>query len=320
MQPRAGPNGPASGAARTALGISEGGNFPSAIKAIAEWFPSKERALATGIVASGANAGAVLAPATVPWLAFTWDWQAAFVVIGLLGFVWVITWMLTYHQPEREKRLASCELASVTSDSPDLDDAAGPIPLRKLLGYRQTWGFVTGKFLTDPIWWFLLYWLPKFFNARHGLHPSHVGPPLVVVYLMSSVGGVGGGWLSGFLIRRGWTVDRSRRATLMILRALCGPDGAASTMSSLWNAVFLIGLAAAAHQGWSATIYTTTSDMFPKRAVGSVTGVGGMAGAFGGILFSAGAGWLLQMTHNYHVLFIIGMRLSGRVPAVQPLG
>jgi MFS transporter, ACS family, hexuronate transporter len=297
------------GAMRMALGISEGGNFPSAIKAVTEWFPKEERALATGFVTAGANIGAVISPALIPWLALTWGWRTAFAGVGLLGFVWVLFWIVRYERPERETRLDPSELVHITGDQPDAadasEDAIPSISLRELLGHRQTWGFIVGKLLTDPIWWFLLYWLPKFLNERHGLDLSHVGPPLIVVYLMSSTGSVAGGWLSGFLIGRDWTVDRARKVTLLISALCVVPIIAASTVTNLWTAVFLIGLAAAGHQGWSATIYTTTSDMFPRRSVGSVTGVGGMAGSFGGILFSTGVGWLLQATHDYHVLFVI---------------
>jgi ACS family hexuronate transporter-like MFS transporter len=292
------------GAARAALGAAEAGNFPSAIKAVAGWFPRTERALATGIFNSGSNFGAVLAPAVVPWLTVTFGWPAAFVATGALGLVWLIAWLVLYERPERKKGLSREELEHILSDPPEATTAK--VRWRALLRHRQTWGFVAGKFLTDPIWWFYLYWLPKFLNTRHGLTITALGLPLIVVYSMTSVGSIGGGWLSSALIRRGFSVNRARKTALLICAVCVVPIIFASRIGTLWTAVPIIGLAAAAHQGWSANIFTLVSDMFPKRAVGSVVGLGGMAGAAGSLLFSPFIGLVLQRTHNnYLVPFLI---------------
>lgn len=315
------------GIARVALGLSEAGNFPAAIKAVAEWFPKRERALATGLFNSGANVGAILAPATVPLLALNFGWQAAFIAVGAVGFLWVLLWGALYQRPEENRNLSQEELTYIRSDASETNPAART-PWASLLGVRQTWGIVFGKFLTDPIWWFFLSWLPKFFHDKHQLNLSSMGLPLVVIYTMSTIGSIGGGWLSGFLIRSGWTVDRSRKAAFLLCAVCVVPIILAAQVSSLWTAVLLIGLAAAAHQGWSATVFTTVSDIFPRRAVGSVTGIAGMAGSIGGMLFQAGAGWLLLLTHeNYYPLFLISglayltafALFSAFVPRIEPV-
>ncbi|HVP91077.1 MAG TPA: MFS transporter [Terriglobales bacterium] len=307
------------GAARAALGAAESGNFPAAIKAVAEWFPRKERALATGIFNSGSNFGAVVAPAVVPWLTVTFGWRAAFVATGALGLVWLGFWLALFETPERKRGLSPEELAWIRSDPPEAE--AGKVPWRTLLRHRQTWAFVIGKFLTDPVWWFYLYWLPKFLNARHGLTITALGPPLIVIYTLASVGSIGGGWLSSALIRRGFTVNRARKAA-MLLCALCVvPIVTVSGMGRLWPAVLVIGLAAAAHQGWSANIFTAASDMFPRRAVGSVVGLGGTAGAAGGLLFSPFIGYILEHTRNNYVLpfLISGSAYLAAFAVVQAL-
>jgi ACS family hexuronate transporter-like MFS transporter len=292
------------GVARAALGAAEAGNFPAAIKAVAEWFPKKERALATGLFNSGSNFGAVVAPAAVPWLTVTFGWPAAFVATAALGFVWLGFWLALFERPERKKGLSPGELAHIQSDPPE--PATVKIPWRSLFRYRQTWAFVIGKFLTDPIWWFYLYWLPKFLNTRHGLTITALGLPLVVIYTMTSVGSIGGGWLSSWLIKRGHSVNRARKSVMLLCAVCVVPIVTVSRTSDLWTAVLVIGLAAAAHQGWSANIFTTASDMFPKRAVGSVVGLGGMAGAAGGFLLSPLVGYILQHTHNnYLIPFLI---------------
>ncbi len=291
------------GAARAALGGAEAGNFPAAIKTIAEWYPKKERALATGIFNSGANIGAVVAPAAVPWLTVTFGWPAAFIATGALGFIWLAAWLAIYQRPERHPRLSPGELAYIQSEPPDPPSAK--VPWRVLFRYRATWSYVAGRFMTDPIWWFYLYWLPKFLNERHGLTITALGLPLIFVYTVTTVGSIGGGWLSSRLIRRGWPALRARRS-VMLLCALCVvPIVAASRVSALWTAVPLIALAAAAHQGWSANYFTTVSDIYPKRAVGSVIGIGGMAGSVGSLLFSPFIGYVLQRTHNYMIPFLL---------------
>ncbi len=291
------------GMARFALGLGESGNFPSAIKAVAEWFPRKERALATGIFNAGTNVGAVVAPAVVPWITVTFGWPAAFMATGAVGFIWLVFWLALYEIPERKKNIRARELAHVLSDPPQ--PAGAKIPWLQLLRFPQTWAIVVGKFLTDPIWWFYLYWLAKFLNSKFGLTLTTLGPPLIVVYLVTDVGSVGGGWASSALIKRGWTVNRSRKSVMLVCALCVVPVVLASGIASLWGAVLIISLAAASHQAWSANIFTFASDMFPKHAVGSVTGLGGTAGAVGGIILSAATGHILELTGSYLTLFII---------------
>jgi MFS transporter, ACS family, hexuronate transporter len=291
------------GIARAFLGVSEAGNFPSAIKAIAEWFPQKERALATGIFNSGANIGAVVAPAVVPWLTVTYGWQAAFIATGSIGFIWLILWIIYYEKPEAAKKLKKEERAYILSDPQEL--SSEKIPWVKLLKYRQTWAFIIGKFMTDPIWWFYLYWLGLYLNNNFGLTITALGLPLIVIYMMTSIGSIGGGWISGALIDRGVSVHKARKAAMFICAILVTPVVSAANITNLWLAVGIIGLAAAAHQGWSANIFTTASDMFPKKAVGSVVGLGSAAGSIGGMIFMTSAGYIVQATGSYVALFII---------------
>jgi ACS family hexuronate transporter-like MFS transporter len=290
------------GMARFALGIGESGNFPAAIKTVAEWFPRKERALATGIFNAGTNVGAVLAPLIVPWIALTWGWQEAFLFTGLAGMVWVLFWWPLYHTPARHPRISPAELAHIQSDPPD---APGGVRWVQLVRFRQTWAFALGKFLTDSIWWFYLFWFPLFMNDRFGVDLKSIGLPMITVYLLADVGSVAGGWFSSSLLGRGWTVNAARK-TAMLACALCIlPVALAPHVEGQWVAVWLIGLAAAAHQGFSANIFTTTSDMFPRKAVGSVVGIGGFAGAMGGVVMNWGAGWVKQNTGNYEIMFLI---------------
>jgi ACS family hexuronate transporter-like MFS transporter len=291
------------GIARALLGVSEAGNFPASIKTTAEWFPKKERALATGIFNSGANIGAVVAPATVPWLAEHWGWGGAFIATGAIGFFWIIAWLLLYERPEASKRVSKEELAFIQSDREEVTTVK--VPMSVLFRHKETWAFVLGKFLTDPIWWFYLYWLPKFLNTQYGLTLTNLGLPLIAIYTMTTVGSVGGGWASSRLIASGWAVNKSRKMVMLVCALLVVPIIFMSGSSNLWAAVFFIGLAAAAHQGWSANIFTLVSDMFPKKAVGSVVGLGGMAGSVGGMIFSMTAGYLLAWTGSYMTLFYI---------------
>ncbi|MGA2172448.1 MAG: MFS transporter [Sedimentisphaerales bacterium] len=289
-------------AARFALGLAEGGNFPAAIKAVGEWFPKKERALSTGIFNAGSNVGAIAAPLMVPWLTVKFGWPMAFLVTGVLGFAWLVAWQLFYQSPEKHPRLSSAELAYIRSDPPD---PVVKIPWLTLLRYRQTWAFVVGTFLSAPIWWFYLYWIPDFLNKRHGLDLLHLGPPLVAIYLIADVGSVCGGWLSSWLIKRGWTVNAARK-TAMLACAICVvPVFAASSVSNLWTATLLIGLAASAHQGFSANLFTLVSDTAPRQVVSSIVGIGGMAGAIGGMFIAKLAGYVLQWTGDYRLLFAI---------------
>ena len=290
------------GAARFALGLGESGNFPAAIKATAEWFPRKERALATGLFNSGANAGAVVAPLVVPWITLTWGWQEAFVFTGLIGLIWLVFWLWLYEIPERHKRVTPEEIAYIRSDP--VVETPAKVPWMRLLLYRQVWAFVAAKFLTDPIWWFYLYWLPKFLNQRYGLDLAHLGLPLIVIYSMTSIGSIGGGWLSGALIKRGWSINRARKTVMFASAVLIVPIMFASAVPQWW-AVALIGLATAAHQAWSANLFTTVSDMFPNKAIGSIVGLGGMAGSIGGVLIAAAVGFILQLTGSYLIVFVI---------------
>jgi MFS transporter, ACS family, hexuronate transporter len=291
------------GVARVGLGFSESGNFPAAIKAIAEWFPKKERAFAVGIFNSGANVGALVAPAVVPWMTVTYGWRSAFIATGAVGFLWLMFWSLKYDRPERHKKLAENELEYIHSDPPE--PSSERVPWLKLFTYRQTWAFVAGKFLTDPIWWFYLYWLPKFLNKNYGLKLTDLGLPLIAIYTMTCVGSIAGGWLSSRFIKRGMAVIRSRKRVMLICAVCIVPIMFASQVADLRFAVALIGLAAAAHQGWAANMFTLPSDLFPKNAVGSVMGIGGMAGSVGSMIFSASAGFILQWTGSYRSLFIL---------------
>jgi ACS family hexuronate transporter-like MFS transporter len=279
------------GVVRSFLGLTESGNFPSAIKAVAEWFPKKERALATGIFNSGSNVGAIIAPLTVPFIAVAWGWRWAFILTGLIGFIWLILWFIYYEVPKKQKRLSAEELEYIHSDKDETEAheiAGAKISWFKLLGYRQTWAFAIGKFLTDPVWWFYLFWLPDFLESQYHLTLTQIAIPVAVVYMLSTVGSVGGGWLPLSLIKKGWPVFRARKTSMLVFAFLVVPILFAQVAGgvNMWLAVFIIGLAAAAHQAWSANIFTTVSDMFPKTATASVTGIGGMFGGLGGILLT----------------------------------
>lgn len=287
---------------RFILGLGEAGNFPASIKAVAEWFPRKERALATGIFNSGTNVAVLITPLLVPWIVTHWGWEWSFLITGSLGFVWLIWWHLGYRSPEQHPRVSPAELAHIRSDPPE---SLTPVKWSRLFPLRQTWAFGAGKFLTDPVWWLYLFWIPGFLKATYGLDLKSMGLPLIVIYLIADVGSIGGGWLSSSLIKRGWSVNRARK-TAMLLCALCVvPIVFASHASNLWVSVLLVGLAAAAHQGWSANLFTLTSDMFPRRAVGSVVGIGGMAGAIGGMCLALIVGEVLQQTGSYQILWFI---------------
>jgi len=288
--------------ARFALGLGEAGNFPACIKTVAEWFPKKERALATGIFNAGTNVGVLVAAVTVPWLTLSYGWRWTFVVTGLTGFVWLALWVWLYRRPEEHKRLSQAEMNYIRSDPAE---PMTKIPWRRLLPYRQTWAFAIGKFMTDPIWWIYLFWLPDFLKKSYGIDLKSVGLPLVIVYLIADAGSVAGGWLSSSMIKRGVSVNRARKTAMLICALAVVPVVFAAKASNVWIAVLLVGIAAGAHQGWSANIFTTTSDMFPRQAVGSVVGIGGMAGAIGGMLISKTVGWILQSTGSYLPIFII---------------
>jgi MFS transporter, ACS family, aldohexuronate transporter len=288
--------------ARFALGLGEAGNFPASIKAVAEWFPKRERALATGIFNSGTNVGALVAPLAVPWITLTWGWDWTFILTGLLGFAWLAAWWLMYDVPRRHPRLSPQELAYIESDP---IEPVTPIAWARLVPHRQTWAFAVGKFLTDPIWWLYLYWVPDFLHRVHHIDLKGSALPIFVIYQIATVGSIGGGWLPAYLLGRGWSVNAARK-TAMLVPALCVlPIMAAPIVSNMWLAVILIGIAASAHQAWSANIFTFSSDMFPKRAIGSVVGMGGMAGAIGGMLIALVVGQVLQRTGSYVPIFIM---------------
>ena len=290
------------GAARFALGLGESGSFPASIKAVAEWFPKKERALATGLFNAGTNIGAVVAPLVVPWITVVYGWRWAFIATGALGFFWVVAWMAMYANPQNHPRLSRRELEYIQSDA---EAPQTKIAWRTLFPHRQTWAFAAGKFLTDPIWWVYLYWVPDFLHKNHGLSLTQIGGPLITIYLLADFGSVGGGWLSSFLIKRNWSVNASRKLAMLICAVSVVPIIFASKASGLWTSVALIGLATAAHQGWSANLFTLVSDMFPRRAVGSVVGIGGMAGAIGGMLIAKIVGYILDWTGSYFPVFLI---------------
>jgi ACS family hexuronate transporter-like MFS transporter len=289
-------------AARFLLGLGEAGNFPASIKVVAEWFPKRERAFATGLFNSGTNIGALVTPLVVPWITLTWGWYWAFVATGAIGLLWLLAWIPLYYEPERHPRVSASELAYIRSDPPE---SIAPVPWRAVLPHRQTWAFMIGKFLTDPVWWLYLFWVPDFLNRNHGIDLRLVGPPLVVIYLVADVGSIGGGWLSSNLIKRGWSVNAGRKTAMLVCAAAVLPMRFASGARDLWVAVALISVAAAAHQGWSANLFTLVSDTFPRQAVGSVVGIGGMAGAVGGMLIAKLTGYLLELTGSYVPVFLI---------------
>jgi ACS family hexuronate transporter-like MFS transporter len=291
------------GIARFFLGLGEAGNFPAAIKTVADWFPQRERSLATGIFNSGANLGAVLAPALVPWVTLRFGWRAAFLSTGLFSMSWIVWWYWKYRTPQDHPTLTGEELRYIYERAAE---QMGPqVRWAKLLTYRQTWAFVIAKFLTDPIWWFYLFWLPGYFDSRFHLGLSHLGLPLIIVYNMSAAGSIGGGWLPQLFGRFGLGNASSRMAAMLFCACLALPILYAGRTSSEWAAIALLSVAAGAHQGWSANLFTTASDMFPSNAVGSIVGIGGMAGSVGGVLLSVSAGKILQITHNYTSLFLI---------------
>ncbi|MEO8470799.1 MAG: MFS transporter [Chryseolinea sp.] len=301
------------GAVRAFLGLSEAGNFPTAIKATAEWFPKRERAFATGIFNAGTNIGAVIAPIAVPWILGEWGWRPAFIWTGAIGFIWLIFWWIFYEIPSKQKRLLKPEYDLIHSDVDEQENVAQKSPSWiTLLGIRQTYVFLFGKLLTDPIWWFFLFWLPSYFSDAYQIDLKKPNLQLVIVYTATTIGSVGGGYLSSFLIKKGWLVFKARKVSMLFFAICVVPIITAPYAPNIWVAVGLISLAAAAHQAWSANIFTTVSDMFPKHAISSVVGVGGMAGSIGGMLFPLLVGNLLDhykalgnIVIGYNILFTI---------------
>ena len=288
-------------AARAALGLAEGGTFPAAVKAVTEWFPREERAFATGLFNAGSNAGAIACPVAVPWLAAHWGWQGAFVATGALGFAWLAFWIPLYRPPDRHPRVSREELAYIRQDPPD---AVAAVPWASLLGRRQTWAFMLGMMASSPVWWFYIFWVPDFLNKRFGLGLTQSSLPLVAIFFAASFGGIGGGWLSSALLKRGWSVNAARKTALLVC-ALCIVPVFATPLvpvADVWWAVALVALAAAAHCGYAANLFTLVSDTVPRQAVGSVVGIGGMAGAIAGMFFAQVVARVLYATNNNYVV------------------
>jgi ACS family hexuronate transporter-like MFS transporter len=288
--------------ARFALGFTEAGVFPASIKATAEWFPKKERALATGIFNAGTNVGAALAPLVISFVFVRWGWRASFFVIGGLGFVWLILWLLIYRKPEEHPHCSPAELKYIRSD---VIEPPAKMRWHRLLPHRQTWAFALGKFITDPVWWFYLFWIPDFLERTQGLDITHLGMPILIIYVIADTGSVAGGWLSSALLHRGWDTNAARKTALLVCACAVVPVVFVLKVHSMWGVILLLGLATAAHQGFSANLFTLPSDMFPSKAIASVVGIGGMLGAIGGMFFAKMIGYLLQVTHSYAIPFAI---------------
>ena len=291
-------------AARFMLGVGEAANFPGALKTVAEWFPKRERALATGIFNAGTNVGAIIAPAVALTLSARYGWRSAFLFTGAAGLLWLVFWLRFYQRPEDHRRLSDEEFKLIRDG--EKEEVKEKTPWLPLLGYRQLWAFSLGKMLTDPVWWFYLFWLPKFLNQNYGVKGTALIPYITTVYLIADVGSVGGGWISSTLIKRGWTVNWARKSTMLFFAATIPSVILAYYSSNAWTAILLIGFAAGAHQGWSANLFTLTADMFPRKAVGSVVGIGSCAGAIGGTLLPLYAGKVLDANPSYYLpMFII---------------
>jgi len=288
--------------ARMLLGVGEAGGFPGGIKAVAEWFPKKERAFATGLFNAGTNIGAIVTPLVVPILVLSFGWQAAFVVTGLLGLVWLPIWLIVYRRPREVKTLTQGELEWIEQDPADTVEKIG---WKKLLTVKETWAYAAGKFLIDPIWWMFLFWLPDFLGKNYGLDLKTFGPPIVAIYLLSDVGSVGGGWMSGRFMKSGMSLNKARKLTMLICALCAVPVAFAAFASNLWVAVLIIGLATAAHQGFSANLYAFPGDVFPRSAVGSVVGIGGMLGGIGGMIMAKYAGFVLDKIGTYTPIFVV---------------
>jgi len=287
---------------RIGLGLGESGNFPAGLKAVTEWFPKKERALAIGLFNAGSNIGAIITPLIVPAIALTLGWRAAFTVTGSFTLVWLAVWLVVYRRPREQKRVSASELAYIESDPAD---SVTPVSWIDVLKVRETWLFAGCKFLIDPVWWMFLFWLPDFFAKRHHLDLKSFGPPLVAVYILSDLGSVAGGWLSSMMMKRGVSLNASRKATMLICALMALPIAFAARVDSLWLAVGIVGLATAAHQGFSANVLTLPSDLFPRKAVGTVVGIGGAAGGIGGMLMAKYAGWVLDKIGSYTPIFVV---------------
>jgi ACS family hexuronate transporter-like MFS transporter len=289
--------------ARFGLGVGESGNFPAGIKAVTEWFPQRERAYAIGLFNAGANVGAIITPLLVPFLVLTFDWRVAFYITGLFGIVWLIAWWAIYRRPEEHPRVSAGELAYIQQDPAD---PVAPMSWGRVLRIKETWAYALGKFFIDPIWWFFLFWLPGYLFERYDLDLKTFGLPLAAIYLISDGGSIAGGWMSSKLIASGRTPNFARKLTMFVCAVCVLPIFFAQGISSVWGAVAVIGLATAAHQAFSANLYTLPSDIFPRGAVGSVVGIGGTLGAVGGMGMALFTGYILDATNNnYSILFAI---------------
>ena len=310
---------------RFALGIGESGNFPASVKTVAEWFPKRERALATGIFNSGTNIGAITTPLLVPWITIHFGWPMTFVFTGVLGFAWVCAWLVFYRRPEDHPRITPPELAYIRSDPGG--EPIRSLPWRALFGFRQTWAIAIARLFTDPIWYIYLFWVPDFLSRKFALSLQAMAVPLFLIYSGATLGSIGGGWISSALLKRGWTVQASRNTALLACALAVTPVALAPNGASLWLAVSLVALAAGAHQGWSANMYTLVSDMFPRSAVGSVVGIGSMAGAVGAMFAAKAVGYILQWTGSYRIVFYVGasaylaafLVLRLLVPSIRPI-
>lgn len=287
---------------RFLLGFGQSFNFPAAVKVVTEWFPKRERALATGIFNTGSNFGAITSPLVIPILAINFGWKLTFIISGGIGIIWLIFWYLLYNRPEMNKNVSEQEKEYILQDSIEIENK---VSWKKIIFYKQTFGICISRFVTDPIWWFFLFWLPKFLNSKFNVNLSNIGLPLIFIYIVSIIGSLTGGWLSSFLIKRNWKPITARKITVFIMALLVIPVFFASIVNSLWIAIILIGLATFAHQGYAANIFTIVSDVFPKNVVGTVVGLSGFAGALGGILFAGITGLILEYTRSYYPIFII---------------
>ncbi|MGC1460465.1 MAG: MFS transporter [Steroidobacteraceae bacterium] len=287
---------------RIGLGVGESGNFPAGLKAVTEWFPKKERALATGIFNAGSNVGAIITPLLVPAITLAFGWRAAFIVTGLLTLLWLLAWLLVYRRPQDDPHVSIQELQLIQSDPPDPIVA---VSWARLLTVRETWAYATGKFLIDPVWWMFLFWLPDFFAKRHHLDLQSFGPPLVAVYVLADLGSIAGGWMSSRLLQRGWSLNDARKLTMLVSAIAVLPIVGAAYVDNLWAATLLVGLATAAHQSFSCNLYTLPADVFPRYAVASVVGIGGTAGAIGGMLMAKYAGYILDSVGTYTPIFAV---------------
>ncbi|MBI4874493.1 MAG: MFS transporter [Acidobacteria bacterium] len=312
------------GAARFALGLGEAGNFPAAVKTVSEWFPRRERAFAVGLFNCGSNVGAIVTPLMVPWIALHWGWRWAFILTGAVGFLWILGWVALYRRPTEHPRLSKSELDYILSDA---EPPAPSRPWLALLQYRQVWALVLARFLTDPVWWFYLYWIPKFLHSKHGLTLDKIGLPLVVIYVAADGGSVFGGWLSSTLIKRGWTVSAARKTAILVSALMVTPMMFGAQASETWVAVLILSLATAGHQGWAANMFASISDMFPRNAVSSVTGITGFGGSAGGMLVATATGFILEATGSYVPIFlwagiaylvILGL-IHVMIPRIEPV-